>query len=206
MNMTRSHSTDNGSNTSQMEAANYFDEPNAPTERPKATLERLADLANEARTLEAEIAAATTALEEKRADYDRIVRAHIPEIMGELGMEEFKLVDGSKVTVKQDIKCGLTEERKPAGFAWLRDTQNDGIIKTQVSLAFGKGEAKDAEKAVEALHAAGFDNAATEDSVHPATLKSFVKECLENGVSIPLDTFGVYEFKLAKITAPKTRR
>lgn len=187
-------------------AIDYFEDGDAPQrEKPVATLERLTELANEAKRLEAEINAATVALAEKQAEHDRIVRGHIPDVMEELGMEEFKLVDGSKVKVKTDIKCGLSEERKPAGFAWLRETSNDGIIKTLVSLQFGKGEAAQAEEAVAALQEAGFDNASAEDSVHPSTLKSFVKECLENGVAIPLDTFGVFEFKIAKIELPKTR-
>lgn len=185
----------------------YFEDGDAPkTEKPVATLERLTELATRAKELEKEIDADTVKLEEKKGEYDRIVRQHIPTVMDELGMEEFKLVDGSKVTVKNDIKCGLTEERKPAAFAWLRETSNDGIIKTLVSLSFGKGEAAQAERAVEALHAAGFDHAASDDSVHPSTLKSFVKECLENGVAIPLETFGVYEYKIAKIALPRSRR
>lgn len=185
----------------------YFEDGDAPkAEKPVATLERLTELATRAKELEREIDADTVLLEEKRGEYDRIVRVHIPTVMDELGMEEFKLVDGSKVTVKNDIKCGLTEERKPAAFQWLRETQNDGIIKTLVSLSFGKGEAAQAQEAVEALHQAGFGNAATDDSVHPSTLKSFVKECLENGVSIPLDTFGVFEYKIAKIALPRSRR
>lgn len=184
----------------------YFEDAQAPVADEPATLERLSSLAVEAKALETSIAEMTVALAEEQAKLDKILKGHIPSIMEQLGLEEFKLKDGSKVTVKQDIKCGITEERKPAAFAWLAANDYDGIIKTGIALAFGKGEIADAERAIEVLHEAGFDSAALDKSVHPSTLKSFVKERLEAGDNIPLETFGVFDFKVAKIALPRTRK
>jgi hypothetical protein len=183
----------------------YFDVPNVPVEGAEATLESLAKFAQEMKDVEKEIADLEAKLGERKGRHDKISGAIIPEMMEKLGMEEFKLKDGSKVSVKVDIKCGLTEERKPAGFAWLRDNDFGGIIKTALSLSFGKNEEADAQRAVEVLAEAGF-HANVGDSVHPATLKSFVKERIKAGDNIPLDTFGVYEFKQTKIVLPKTRK
>lgn len=184
----------------------YFDDiPQASGEVQAATLERLTALAVESKELGKKITEAEVALEELKAQQDRILMGHIPTIMATLGLEEFKLTDGSKVTVKEDVKCGLSEERKPAAFDWLRANQCDGIIKTAVSLAFGKGENEAVKKAMEALAEAGFEPSVSE-TVHPQTLKSFVKEQLEAGTNIPLETFGVYEYKVAKIALPRTRK
>lgn len=186
-----------------MSEIDYFaDEQEAPP--PPATLERLIGLAVDAKALEAEVLADTIALAEKQDRLDKILRERIPDIMDELALEDFKMTDGSKITVKDDIKCGISEERKPIAFQWLRENDFDGIIKTNVSVAFGKGEAADAEKAKQALIEAGFTSAEINDSVHYQTLKSFVKERLEAGTNIPLETFGVFQFKIAKITPPKT--
>ena len=37
-------------------------------------------------------------------------------------------------------------------------------------------------------------------AVHPSTLKSFVKQSLENGEDIPEDVFGVYRQTVAKLS------
>lgn len=191
---------------SEAPAIDFFDDlPKVPEEVQAATLERLTALAMESKELEQQIAVATVALEELKGKQDKILMGHIPTIMKTLGLEEFKLTDGSKVTVKEDVKCGLTEERKPAAFDWLREHEFDGIIKTGLTLSFGKGEQDAVKKAMETLHEAGFEPSVSE-GVHPQTLKSFVKEQLEAGTNLPLETFGVFEYKVAKIALPKTRK
>jgi hypothetical protein len=182
----------------------YFDDVGTVVTEP-ATLERLSNLAKQSIELERAINDATVALAELQGQHDKIMRRTIPDIMTELAMEEFKMSDGSVISVKEDIKCGLTEERKPAAFTWLEENHFDGIIKTSVNTAFGKGEVEKAKQLIEMIAAAGF-SAEMSRSVHPATLKSFVKEQLEAGFPIPIDTFGVFEFKQAKIKLPKARK
>jgi hypothetical protein len=178
----------------------YFE--GADEETPPATLERLIGLAEESKILENEILNDTMALSAKQDRLSQILMERIPDIMEELALTDFGMADGSKITVKKDVKASISEERKPAAFAWLRANDFDGIIKTNVSAAFGKGEAELAEKARDALTAAGF-SATMADSVHYQTLKAFVKEQLEAGTKIPMETFGVFEFKIAKIDPPK---
>lgn len=177
-----------------------FNADNAP-----ATLERLTDLALKTTALNEEITALSVQLAEKSDSVKNILRNLIPTVMEELGMSEFKLVDGSKIEVKDHLQASLTEANKPAGFLWLEENEFDGIIKTKVHADFGKGEADDAKRARDALVAAGF-SAELDRNVHPATLKAFVKERLEAGDSIPVDVFGVFQFKEAKITAPKVAK
>lgn len=196
-------------NTTDAAPIDYFDDLEGSgferVDAEPATLERLTTLAARAKELEAEIATDTTALAEKQAALEKITRAQIPTIMEELGMEEFKLADGSSVSVKNDVKCGITEENKPVAFEWLRKHGFDGIIKTKLTSEFGKGEDARAKAARDTLVKAGFD-ASVSESVHAMTLKSFVKEQLELGTSIPMKEFGVYEFKEAKIKAPAKKK
>lgn len=183
----------------------YFADAPKQEDTPPATLERLTQLAVKMKELERDINERKVALAEVEAEHERIETKFIPDIMTELGLEEFKLKDGSKITVKDDVKCSITEERKPAAWKWLEDTKNDGIIKTAVEATFGRGEMERARVAMDVLTKSGF-MAEISRSVHPSTLKAFVKEQLEAGVDIPLETFGVYERKVAKITLPRTRR
>jgi len=182
----------------------YFDDL-PPQEAEPATLELLTRLAKEQVEMEAEIARATVALAERQEDLNKLSRVRIPELMTTLGMEEFKLTDGSVVSVKADVKTSITEANRPAAFLWLEEHHYDGIIKTNVGLQFGKGEMEEAKKAEKVLADAGF-HASTERSIHPATLKSFVKERLEDGDNIPIDVFGIFEFKQSKIKLPKAKK
>lgn len=191
--------TEQGFNPEWMEGA----EQAAPAE--PATLERISQLAETARRLEQEMERLTIELAEKQDRHSNIMRNIMPDMMLELGMKDFTLTDGSKVAIKESINASISEANKPAAFAWLEEHSFDGIIKTKVSADFGKGEIDGARKAVEALEQAGF-SAAMDRSVHAMTLKSFVKEQLEEGNAIPLDLFGVFEFKEAKITRPRARR
>jgi hypothetical protein len=172
-----------------------------------ATLERLTALATEAKRLEVEIIEESEELGKKQGKLDAILKNFIPSIMEELGMEEYKLSDGSSVSIKKVIHASISDENKPDAFKWLEDHDFDGIIKTKVLSSFGKGEIEDAKEALETLQEAGFE-ATMDRSVHAQTLKAFVKERLEAGDSIPIATFGVFEYKLAKIVLPRrtTRR
>lgn len=188
-----------------MSGIDYFEGADEEAPKEPLTLERLTRLAAQAQQLEAIILDLTTQLATEQDKLDKILRGHIPEIFEALAIEEYKLLDGSKITVKDDIRCGISEERKPEAHGWLREHDYDGIIKTNVAVAFGKGEAELAEKARQVLIDAGFADASITDSVHHSTLKSFVKERLAAGDAIPIETFGVFEFKIAKITQPKRK-
>jgi hypothetical protein len=182
----------------------YFEDADT-AEAPPATLERLSDLAKQARELEHQINEEVVALEEKKGQLDKILKRFIPGIMEELGMAEFKLTDGASIKIKESIAASISAENKPAAFAWLADHDYDGIIKTKVLSEFGRGDIERAKALMKIIDGNGFEST-LDQSVHPMTLKSFVKERLEAGESIPVDLFGVFEIKEAKITLPKKRK
>lgn len=181
----------------------YFDDAEVPV--PKATLERLTTLALEAQKLETEIAETEDELTKKCGQLEQILKNFIPTIMDELGMDSFKLKDGSEISVKNVVYASISDEHKPEAFQWLEDHNFDGIIKTKVLSSFGKDEIDDAKEALTMLQEAGYE-ATMDRSIHAQTLKAFVRERLEAGDKIPITTFGVFEYKLAKITLPKKSR
>jgi hypothetical protein len=183
----------------------YWAEETTQEDTPPATLERLSKLAQEARELETQILHDTSILEEKNGKLDKILRKLIPGIMEELGLAEFKLTDGASIKIKESINASISAENKPAAYAWLTEHKYDGIIKTKVVSEFGRGDLEHAKEALALLQEQGY-SANMDQSIHAMTLKAFVKERLEAGDSIPLDTFGVFEFKEAKITLPKKRK
>jgi hypothetical protein len=192
-----------------IDAAEIFGDdagPQMTEEEQIGALEQLAKLAEELKAAEADALEKEIKLAEVKGRIDKLKSSLIPNLMDKIGLESFKLKDGAgEVTVKKDIKCGLTEERKPAGLKWIRDNGHGGIIKTAVSLQFDKGEEAKVEEARKVLVEAGFTPECA-DNVHAQTLKAFVKERIEAGDNIPLQTFGVFEFKEAKISLPKPKK
>jgi hypothetical protein len=188
--------------------ADIFGDGDAPDMTPEEqgrSLEKLVELAFELKRKDSEVVAATEALATVKGEADKLRGITIPNLMERLKMQSFKLEDGSTIDVKKDIKVSLSEERKPAGLAWVREQGHGGIIKTSVELSFGKGEEAKAKEAEALLREKGFIPVVGE-GIHAQTLKSFVKERMEAGDNIPLATFGVFEFKEAKITLPKTKK
>lgn len=187
------------------DAIDYFEGADEPVIIEPVTLARLTQLAEEAQRLEKEIGERSVALAELQDAHKRIVRDVLPSAMDQLGMKSFALSDGSKIDVKEHVQASITEEHKIRAFAWLTEHEFDGIIKTKVQSEFGKGEIEAAREAVTALEKSGFV-ATLDQNVHNSTLKAFVKERLAEGDDIPLDVFGVFEFKEAKINRPKEKK
>lgn len=182
----------------------YFDGENAAIEISENTIERLTVLANQASALEVKITEMSVALAEEQEELVKIKRVLMPNIMEELQLKEFKMIDGRTITIDPKVNASIKVEDRPAAFLWMEKNDYDGIIKTKVESSFGKGEYEDAIKAQQALNDAGF-LASLDRSVHPATLTSFVKERLAAGDVLP-ECIGVFEFKEAKIKNPKVSK
>ena len=129
----------------------------------------------------------------------------LPMAMEEVGMTMIELADGSRITVKEDIICGITEARRAAAHAWLNEHGFGGLIKIKVTTDFGVGEAEEAELLAAELGERWQErHTAMDERVHPATLKSFIKEQLAAAAPLPLDLFGVEVFDRAAYTpSPK---
>jgi hypothetical protein len=183
----------------------YFEDTGPVSNEEPATLEALSLMARKSGELEAEIMALEVQLAEKTDQLNIIKRKSMPDIMERLGFESFKMEDGRTIEIEKKINASISAENKPLAFAWLREHNCDGIIKMKVGTDFGKGESDLAEKAIKALREAGFDPN-VDENVHPATLKAFVREQLEEGTDIPIDVFGIFEFKEAKIKLPRTSK
>jgi hypothetical protein len=143
---------------------------------------------------------AEEALTEAKKDVLAVERDELPSLMEEVGVTELKLATGQKVSVVQDCDAKIPEAMKPKAFAWLLKNGFGGIIKTQVLLAFGKGQHDDAAALAKELQQKYPDNPAElDEGVHPSTLKAFVKERMTKGEPVPTDLFGVFFYKKAVV-------
>lgn len=129
----------------------------------------------------------------------RIIREEtIPNAMQELGVSEYKLTNGMKITVKQEVYAKIPDGSKQEAFTWLIDNNYGSIIKTEVKTLFGKGDRDKAIALSVKLNNQGLD-AGFFEGVHHSTLKAFIKGLIEDGKPIPLDLFGARAVMIARI-------
>lgn len=138
----------------------------------------------------------------------RLREEALPGAMQELGVEELTLTDGSKITMGLEVYCSISSDNKPAAHAWLERNGFGGLIKTSISLPFGRSEEEQADLRdfLEFLNSAGLTYE-QEQGVHAQTLKAWLKEQLrgEEGSikSLPLQLFGARPVTVAKVKLPK---
>lgn len=190
----------------------------AAAQLPKdADLKSVSDLAKRQIELEDEIAVIETKLAEKKKALNAVATQLLPTAMISMGAESFKLSGGFAITVKRQFFAGVTKERQPDAFAWLRKNKHDAIIKRQVAVEFGRGEEKFAVRVLGYLKRWHSGRKVTDkESIHAQTLQKFVRERLQfeaelveegkplkEDKQLPRELFGVYELTQAVISRPE---
>jgi septum formation inhibitor MinC len=115
----------------------------------------------------------------------------IVQLMEERGVRSIKMKDGQSVDIKPFYTGTITKEKQEAAFEWLRDNGYDDIIKNQVVVKFGRAEDEKAQKMYTTFLEKGFD-IDRNVKVEPMTLKGFIREMIESGKELPMETFGVF--------------
>ena len=132
----------------------------------------------------------------------RISQDLLPEALIAAGVSEFKLKDGTKVSTLTYYSARITPDTRETAFDWLRENNFADLIKNTVSVSFGRDEDDAALNLLNELDGKGM-NTAQKEWVEPMTLKAFVREQVEKGTDLPLDTFNVYIGQKSKITKVK---
>ena len=123
----------------------------------------------------------------------------LPNALLEQGLSEIKLTDGTTLSVTNYYSARITEETRDAAFKWLQENELGDIIKNTVSASFGREENDAAQELMAKLEEEGHD-LVQKKWVEPMTLKATVKEQVEKGVALPLETFNVYIGQKIKVT------
>ena len=152
----------------------------------------LIDLQNEIKTIEEKL---NTVKEQ-----EKFLSEHaIPSLMQSSGISMIKLEDGTEVKVSPYYYAKISEDKKEAAFAWLREKGFGDLIKNNISLDFGMNQDSEANNVVAQLKAKGY-NVFQSTTVHSGTLKAFVKEQITEGKGLPEDLFGIYTATKTKLT------
>jgi hypothetical protein len=126
----------------------------------------------------------------------------LPEAMAAIGMSEFKLTNGSKITVKHDVYASIRKDFINEAVNWLDTNELGDIVKDKIAVDFDRGQSENSKLLM--AHCIGLGYNVSENlSVHPQTLKATVKEQLSKGVEFPEDYFSIALLKKSIIKAIK---
>ena len=153
---------------------------------------------------EDEVAALEEKLKAKKEERDDISSRVIPELLAEQGLQEIKLADGSKVSVKKEFRATLPKEdlRRESAYQWLRDQGLGDIIKNNVTVSFGRGEDNKANQLMDLAVANGFTPQQISD-VAWNTLTALYEERVKAGLDMPSDVFSLWIKDKTKISRKK---
>ncbi len=147
-----------------------------------------------------------TQLSELEAKADRVRQAlrtvaetELPDMMDKIGIESFKTNTGLNIEVSEKIRATISKSNEARAFHWLRDHKHEKLITRVLSLKFSAGEYEEADDCYKAL-ANQFEQVGDKEGVHAQTLSAFVREKLSAGEEIPMDLFGVYRQRVAKVS------
>lgn len=163
------------------------------------SIDRITKLGELMEMQQAEVDELEARLKQAKAALARTQTEDLPAMMDEIGLQEFRLQSGYRISIKDDVKCGITAATRDRAHKWLLEHGFGGLIKTSVELLFGRGEVEAAHELARRLHNEHPD-LDVKEVVHPSTLKAFINEQLAEGKNVPADLFNLHPYRKAVIT------
>ena len=162
-------------------------------------IKSLADQVKSLRDLEDQVKADEELLKNKKRDIEKISGEIIPTLLSEMGLSSLKLADGSAVEVKPYYAANISINNREAAYNWLRENGLGDIIKNNVTVSFGRNEDNKAAEYANLAKSQGYQPT-QKLKVEPMTLKALVRERIEKGLDMPMDTFNVFVGNRTKLT------
>lgn len=162
-------------------------------------LKIISDLAAKQVRLEMEATQLESQLKAKQKELRQVQEVDLPDAMAAAGCKAYTTQDGRGISIKEDISASLSEGKKPAAIAWLKENGHGDIVKEKVSLDLGKGEESLAREIAASIQESFNRVPVVSTDVNTATLKSLIRELRARGEDVPMETLGAYEWKKAVI-------
>ena len=127
-----------------------------------------------------------------------IAEVKIPEKMNSLGITEFKLSNGLKVSVKPWFMGKITDDNQETAYAWLEQHGHGGIVKHDLAVQVRMSEDTKLEDIRKLAEKLGLD-IKEKLGIHHMTFGAWIKEQVTEGKYIPRQLLGVTQGFRAKI-------
>jgi len=148
-------------------------------------------LANKQLKLATDVAELEADLKAKKEELRLTSEQELPDAMQAAGLTQITLSTGEKISINEFYNAHISKANQEKAYEWLVSNGHEGLIKNEVLMKFGRDESEVVEQTVSALQSRGL-SPEVRQSVHPSTLKAFVKEQFTSGNDIPTEPFGIY--------------
>lgn len=168
---------------------------------PTSDLSEITEAGKSLRNMDQAILEKEAELSNLKQDRKTLAEDVIPTLMAEHNLKLIQLDDDTKIQINDFVDARIKDPS--VAFDWLRETNNDSIIKNQITISLDRGDDGVAEEITNKLKREYGIDADRKIAIHHATLKSFCRDALEDSElaeSLPREAFGIYEGKRAKIT------
>ena len=168
------------------------------------TIEAITESAKEAKSLMDKIEFMEESMKELSEKLRTLRHETIPNLMGQAQLLQFKMDDGTIISVDDFCSGSLPKdtEKRRAALDLLLAYGADGLIKTGVEAKFDRQQHARAMAIAEELRAKGCAVEVSE-GVHPQTLQAFARERIRNGEAIDTEALGLYVGRIARLKLPK---
>lgn len=147
---------------------------------------QLARLVSRYRVLDEEVKKLEHELSEAKEAFNEISQTEIPQFLLQYGVSGVPLSTGEMLSIKQEVSASIKD--MPAFAEYVTERGDDDILKT--TMVLGKVPAEIAKR-IRVLLLQEFDlSADIAQTVHPQTLKKYVKELCGIGMDDPEDRLG----------------
>ena len=154
-------------------------------------LNTVSNLANKQLKLATNVAELEAELKAKKEELRLTSEQELPDAMQSAGLTQITLSTGEKISINEFYNAHISKANQEKAYEWLVSNGHEGLIKNEVLLKFGREESDVVDETVSALQSRGL-SPEVRQSVHPSTLKAFVKEQFTSGNDIPTEPFGIY--------------
>ncbi len=128
----------------------------------------------------------------------------VPELMIELDLNDLTTKGGIRVEMREEVRASFPkdQDRRDIAFSWLKQSGNEGLVKHEFKIRYGRDSAQEVERLARLLEEHGISKTATveqDQTIHHQTLVAFLKRELKEGHDVPLEAFGAFTQRFAKI-------
>ena len=174
-------------------------------------LEQIRTLTEELKKLEVDASELNDELEENEARQLDISKKLLPSLMAEAKITSFRCEDGSEVAGK-DLCFGHMPNAETAAedykkcLAYLQEKGAQAMLKQVITVDKGQDAKKlsSLNACLSKLTDTGF-SASVKETIHPATLNTFIREQIVLDPEFPKTIFSVFEESVVEIKAPRMK-
>ena len=148
-------------------------------------------LANKQLELALQVSELEANLKAKKEELRLTSEQELPDAMQAAGLTQITLSTGEKISINEFYTAHISKANQEKAYEWLVSNGHEGLIKNEVLLKFGREETEVVNQTVSALQSRGL-SPEVRQSIHPSTLRAFIKEQFTSGNDIPTEPFGIY--------------